>query len=570
MTLTGILQIILLFTMLLLLIKPLGIYLFRVYETTNPFPFFNRLEEKLLRWCYFRPEEQDWKAYLKSLLVFNFMGIVIVFCLERFQYYLPYNPENFTAVPWTLALNTAVSFVTNTNWQAYSGELTMSYFTQMAGLTWQNFVSAGTGITIFLALARAFSRHPKSTSDVFLGNFWVDLLRSVFYVFLPGAFILSLVFVSQGVIQNFSPALEITTLEGGRELISMGPVASQEAIKILGTNGGGFFGANSAHPFENPTPFTNFLQMLVMILIPASLTYVYGRMIHNQKQGWSILTAMLILSLAGVFLTAYFEAQPNPLLSALPLDQSLGNMEGKELRFGTLGSALFANLTTDTSCGAANCLHDSFSPGGGLILLLNILMGEIIFGGVGIGLFSMLIFILITIFIAGLMVGRTPEYLGKKIEGKEIRYAILFIAIYPLLILIGTALSVVLPSALSSLGNAGPHGLTEILYAYTSASHNNGSAFGGLNANTTWYNLTLTLAMLIGRFLPIYLGLSIAGLMVNKKIIQANIGTFPTQGTLFIGLLLGVILIVGALTFFPVLALGPFIEYIDLLQGRSF
>ncbi|MDI9634619.1 potassium-transporting ATPase subunit KdpA [Geitlerinema splendidum] len=570
MTFIGILQIALLFTALFLLIKPVGVYLYRVYETPSPFPLFNRLEGKLLSWCCFKSEDQNWKAYLKSLLIFNIMGIVILFCIQRLQHFLPFNPENFQAVPWALALNTAVSFVTNTNWQAYSGEITMSYFTQMVGLTWQNFVSAGTGMAVFLAFARGLSRHATSSQDILLGNFWVDLLRSVFYVFLPGAFIIALLFISQGVIQNFSPTLEITTLEGGRELISMGPVASQEAIKVLGTNGGGFFGANSAHPFENPTPFTNFLQMLSMILIPGALTYTYGKMIQSQKQGWSIFIAMVILSLIGILAVYYFESQPNPLFHEMPLNQTPGNLEGKEVRFGILGSALFANLTTDTSCGATNCLHDSFTPLGGLVLLLNILIGEIVFGGVGVGLFNMLLFIIISVFMAGLMVGRTPEYLGKKIEGKEVRFAILSIAIYPLLILVGAAISVLSPSALASLHNGGPHGLSEILYAYTSAAHNNGSAFGGLNANTSWYNLSLTFAMFVGRFFPIYLGLSIAGLMVNKKIIQPSAGTFPTQGALFIGLLIGVILIVGALTFFPVLAIGPFIEYIDLWQGKSF
>ncbi|MBL8675848.1 MAG: potassium-transporting ATPase subunit KdpA [Alphaproteobacteria bacterium] len=570
MTFIGILQIALLFTALLLLIKPVGIYLYRVYETPSPFPLFNRLESKLLNWCCFKSEDQNWKAYLKSLLIFNLMGIIILFCIQRLQHCLPLNPANFQAVPWALALNTAVSFVTNTNWQAYSGELTMSYFTQMVGFTWQNFVSAGTGMAAFLAFARGLSRHASSSKDILLGNFWVDLLRSVFYVFLPGAFIIALLFISQGVIQNFSPTLEITTLEGGRELISMGPVASQEAIKILGTNGGGFFGSNSAHPFENPTPFTNFLQVLSMILIPGALTYTYGKMIQNQKQGWSIFITMLILSIMGILTVYYFESQPNPLLQGLGLDQTPGNLEGKEVRFGILGSALFANLTTDTSCGATNCLHDSFTPLGGLILLLNILIGELVFGGAGVGLFNMLLFIIISVFMAGLMVGRTPEYLGKKIEGKEVRFAVLSIAIYPLIIFVGAAISVLSSSALASLHNGGPHGFSEILYAYTSVAHNNGSAFGGLNANTPWYNLSLALVMFIGRFFPIYLGLSIAGLMVNKKIIQPSTSTFPTQGGLFIGLLIGVILIVGALTFFPALVIGPFIEYIDLWQGRSF
>src|SRR3989338_2180920 len=570
MILLNTLQIAALFLCLLLLTKPVGLYLYRIYETSSPFPLLNRLEGRLLKWCCFKHDEQDCKAYLKSLLVFNFMGIMILFLLERFQGFLPLNPQNFPSVPWDLALNVAVSFTTNTNWQAYSGETTMSYFTQIIGLTWQNFVSASTGMTVFLALARGLSRHPTSTQDIYLGNFWIDLLRSVFYVFLPGAFLLALFFASQGVIQNFSPTLHISTLEGWQELISMGPVASQEAIKILGTNGGGFFGANSAHPFENPTPLTNFLQMLAMLLIPASLTYTYGKITQNQKQGWSIFLAMFVLAILGAFLISCFEAQPNPLLTSFSIYQSLGNMEGKELRFGTLGSAHYASVTTDISCGATNSLHDSFTPLGGMVLLVNMLVGEVIFGGVGIGLFSMIIFIIITVFIAGLMVGRTPEYLGKKIESKEIRFAILFMAIFTLVILVGTAAAVLPPQGLASIQDAGPHGLSEILYAFISATQNNGSAFGGLNANTTWYNLFLALAMLIGRYLPIYLGLAIAGLMVNKKIIHASPGTFSTQGPLFIILLLSVIIIVGALTFFPVLALAPLLEYMNLLQGKGF
>jgi len=505
-----------------------------------------------------------------SLILFNAMGVVILFLIEISQYYLPLNPQKYPAVPWDLALNTAVSFATNTNWQAYSGETTMSYFTQMTGLTWQNFCAAGTGIAAFLALARGLTHHATDEGDRTVGNFWVDLIRSILYVFLPGCFIFALILISQGTLQNFSPPLDITTLEGAKQSIAMGPVASQEAIKILGTNGGGFFNANSAHPFENPTPLTNFLQILAFVLIPAALTYTYGKIAKNSSHGWSLFSAMLVMAILGATFVYYFESQPNPLLNALPLNQELGNLEGKEVRFGVPGSSLFATLTTDTSCGAINSLHDSYTPLGGMVLLINMLLGEVVFGGVGIGLFGMIIYVIISVFIAGLMVERTPEYLGKKIEGKEVRFAILYVALYPLLILVGTSWSLLAPYGLSSLQNLGPHGLSEVLYAYASAAQNNGSAFAGLNANTLWYNLTLALAMFMGRFLSIYLGLAIAGSMVNKKIAMPSAGTFPTQGFLFIGLLIGVILIVGALTFFPVLILGPFVESISLQMGKTF
>ena len=570
MTLIGWLQIGVLFILLLALTKPLGLYLYNIYENPPRFTILRTLETRIFRLCGINNEQQTWKTYMFSLFLFNMIGIIVLFLIQTSQYFLPLNPQKCPPVPWDLALNTAVSFVTHTNWQAYSGETTMSYFTQMTGLTWQNFCAAGTGMTAFLALARGLAHHATDEEDKTVGNFWVDLIRSILYVFLPGCFIFSLILVSQGTLQNFSPPLEITTLEGMKQTLAMGPVASQEAIKILGTNGGGFFNANSAHPFENPTPFTNFLQILALVLIPAALTYTYGKNTKNSSHGWALFSAMVIMSILGVAFIYYFESQPNPLFSHLHLNQDLGNLEGKELRFGVAGSSLFANFATDTSGGPANSMYDSFSPLGGMILLINMLLGEVVFGGVGVGLFGMIIYVIISVFIAGLMVGRTPEYLGKKIEGKEVRFAILYVALYPLVILVGASWSILAPYGLSSLQNLGPHGLSEILYAYASATQNNGSAFAGLNANTHWYNLTLAFAMFIGRFLSIYLGLAIAGSMVNKKIAMPSTGTFPTQGLLFIGLLIGVILIVGALTFFPVLILGPFVESTYLQIGKTF
>lgn len=570
MTLSGWLQIGLLFTLILVFTKPVGLYLYYIYENKNSSKLRLSFEKRMFKLCGITTEGQTWKHYFFSLFLFNIIGLYIVFLIQLFQNYLPLNPQNLPSVPWDLALNTAVSFATHTNWQAYSGEIVMSSFTQMMGLTWQNFSAAATGMAVFFALTRGITRHAKSEADVTVGNFWVDLIRSILYVFLPGCFIFALFLISQGVVQNFSSTLEITTLEGVKQSLAMGPVASQEAIKLLGTNGGGFFNANSAHPFENPTPLSNFIETLALVLIPAALTYTYGKMAKNNKHGWSLFAAMILLSLIGVSLIYYFESQPSPLFNHLPLHQDMGNMEGKEIRFGIPGASMFANFATGTSGGPANAMYDSFTPLGGMILLINMLLGEVIFGGVGVGLFGMLMFVMITVFIAGLMVGRTPEYLGKKIEGKEVRFAILYVALYPLIILLGTAWSTLAPYGLSSLHNLGPHGLSEILYAYTSATQNNGSAFAGLNANTYWYNITLALAMFTGRFVPIYLGFSIAGSMVNKKIVFTSSGTFPTQGFLFVTLLIGVILIVGALTFFPVLALGPFIESVDLLQGKTF
>lgn len=570
MGLSGWLQIGLLFTLLLGLTKPLGLYLYNIYENHHGFARLTFFEERFFKFLHIERTGQDWKSYAYSLILFNMMGILILFLIEINQELLPLNPQHLPAVPWDLALNTAVSFVTHTNWQAYSGETTMSIFTQMVGLTWQNFCSAATGIAVFLALARGFSYKENSQADKTVGNFWVDLVRSIVYVLLPLSIVFSLFLISQGVIQNFSPTLTITTIEGAQQSIAMGPVASQEAIKLLGTNGGGFFNANSAHPFENPTPLSNFFQMLSLTLIPAGLTYTYGKMAKSSKQGWSLFAAMFIMSLVGAVAIYYFESQPNPLLSHLPILQEGGNFEGKEVRFGISGSSLFGNLATDTAGGSANSMYDSFTPLGGLVLLINMLLGEVVWGGVGVGLFGMLMFVILSIFIAGLMVGRSPEYLGKKIEGKEVRFAILYVALYPFLILLGAGWSVLAPYGLSSAQALGPHGLSEILYAYTSAAQNNGSAFAGLNANTLWYNLSLSLVMFIGRFFSIFLGLSIAGSMIKKKVVQNSSGTFPSHGILFIGLLMGVIFIVGALTFFPVLALGPFAEHLFAQQGKTF
>jgi len=570
MTFLGWLEISLLFLSVLILTKPLGLYLYSIYERPEPIKFLSAFENKVFYICGIKGEGQDWKKYTFALVLLNILGILIVFLIQRIQYYLPLNPRDLPAVPWDLALNTAVSFVTHTNWQAYAGETTLSYFSQMAGLTWQNFAAAATAMGAFFALARGITQHGQDEKNIVIGNFWVDFMRSILFVFLPGCFIFALVLVSQGTIQNFSSPQDLITLEGTQQTLAMGPAASQVASKLLGTNGGGFFNVNSAHPFENPTPFSNFLQMLALILIPAALTYTYGKIAKNQKDGWTLLFAMVILSVLGVACIYYFESFTNPLLSQLPLVHDMGNMEGKEVRFGLAGSSLYANLATDTSGGPCNSMYDSFMPLGGMILLINMLLSEVVFGGVGVGLFGMLMFVIISVFIAGLMVGRTPEYLGKKIEGKEVRFAILYVALYPLIILLGTAWSVFAPYGLSSILNHGPHGMSEILYAYTSAAENNGSAFAGLNANTPWYNLTLALTMFIGRFLSIILGLAIAGSMVNKKILAVSAGTFPTQGGLFIGLLIGVILIVGALTFFPILALGPFTEHLFLLQGKAF
>jgi len=573
MTANGWLQIVFFLLVILALTKPLGIYLYRVFEGEQR-PFRRTLgavERFLLRLSGLKqPAAQNWKEYTAALLVFSVLGILVTYFIQRLQHVLPLNPEKLAGPAEHLAFNTAVSFNTNTNWQSYSGETTMSYLTQMAGLAWHNFTSAAAGLGVALALARGLTRKPSEKDDKGLGNFWVDVIRSIVYVLLPISVIFTLILVSQGVVQNFAPYLHLKTLEGAAQVIPLGPVASQEVIKELGTNGGGFFNANSAHPFENPTPFTNFIEMVLLLCIPAALTYTFGRMAGNQKQGWAILAAMTVLLVAGITTAYASESRPSAALSAFPLDHGLGNLEGKEARFGVANSALWATITSGTSCGAVNSMHDSFNPIGGMIPLINIELGEVVFGGVGAGLFGILMFVLMSVFIAGLMVGRTPEYLGKKIEGREMKLAMLYILIFPLIILGFSAWSSVAGYGTSSLNNAGPHGLTEILYAYSSGAGNNGSAFAGLNANTPWWNTTLGITMLFGRFFMMIPVMALAGSMRGKRTVPAGPGTFPTHGLLFSGLLVSVILIVGALTFFPALSLGPVAEHFVAAAGKVF
>jgi K+-transporting ATPase ATPase A chain len=559
--------------LVLLTTKPLGIYMARVFEgDRRPFPrVLGPVERFLFRLSGVDPSaEQTWVGYAGSLLGFSVLSLLVTYAILRLQHLLPLNPQKLGAVdPW-LSFNTAASFTTNTNWQAYTGESTMSYLSQMAGLAWHNFISAAAGIGVALALARGLTRRQAPDAPRTLGNFWADVIRATVYVLLPLSLIFALLLVSQGVIQNFSAYREITTVEGARQVIALGPVASQEAIKELGTNGGGFFNANSAHPFENPSPFTNLVELWLIFAIPAGLTYTYGRMARNTRQGWAILAAMGVLFLGGAVAAHWAEAQPNQGLASLAVDHRGGNMEGKEVRFGTAASALFATVTTDASCGAVNAMHDSFNPLGGLVPLVNIQLGEVIFGGVGAGLYGMLVFVILSVFIAGLMVGRTPEYLGKKIEGREMKLAMLYVLVFPLIILGFTAWASVTQWGTSSLNNAGPHGLSEMLYAFTSGAGNNGSAFAGLNANTPWYNALLGLTMLGGRFLMIIPALGIAGAMVGKKVVQPGPGTFPTDGPLFTFLLVSVVLIVGALTFFPALSLGPIVEHFAGLAGKVY
>lgn len=572
MTVIGWLQALVLFGVLLALTRPLGAYMFQVYEgERQPLgSLLGPIERGLYRLCGVDPtREQDWKDYTGSLLLFSGVGLLVTYFLQRIQHLLPLNPQNLAAVGPESAFNTAVSFTTNTNWQGYVGETTMSYLTQMLGLNTHNFVSAATGMAIAIALARGLTRRLEPEAPRTIGNFWVDMIRSTLYILLPLSMVVALAFVGMGMIQNLAPYTELTTLEGAKQVLAMGPVASQEAIKQLGTNGGGFFNANSAHPFEGPTPLSNFVSMLLIFVIPSALTYTYGRMAKDQKQGWAIFSAMSILFFAGLVVCYWAEAQGNPALAGLGVEQSAGNLEGKEVRFGVAASALFAVITTDASCGAVNSMHDSFTPLGGLVPLVNIQLGEVIFGGVGAGLYGMLVMVILTVFLAGLMVGRTPEYLGKKIEAREIKLATLYILIFPLVILVLTAWSAVVPYGVSSLNNAGPHGLTELLYAFTSATGNNGSAFAGINANTPWYNVTLGIAMLVGRFLMIVPALAIAGSLVGKKTVLPGPGTFPTNGPLFTALLVAVVVIVGALTFFPALSLGPIVEHFLALNGPA-
>ena len=557
MTTQDIIQILFFFALLIGLTPVLGNYMSKVFMGQKHFmlPVFGWLEKLTYKFIGINSDEEtNWKSFTFNLLQFNLVGFAFVFLIQLFQGYLPLNPANLPNVSWHSAFNTAVSFVTNTNWQGYAGETTLSYFVQMIGLTVQNFVSAATGIAVLLALIRGISR--KTTDQ--LGNFWTDITRSILYVLLPLSILFAVVLVGQGVVQNFKSYETVQTLQGAAQVIPMGPAASQIAIKQLGTNGGGFFNANSAHPFENPTPFSNFLEMLSILLIPAALTYTYGKMVGSTRQGWTIFIAMLILLVVGLSISLYAEYSANPIFGNLPL------MEGKETRFGITNSVLWSTVTSAASNGSVNAMHDSLSPLSGMVAMINIMLGEIIFGGVGAGLYGMVIFIILTVFIAGLMVGRSPEYLGKKIEAFEVQMAIIAILAPSFVILLFTAWASVSNSGLSGLNNAGPHGFSEILYAFSSAAGNNGSAFAGLNANTVFYNLTLGFGMLIGRFGIIIPVLAIAGNMAKKKITPASAGTFHTDNGLFIGLLIAVILIVGGLTFFPALSLGPIIEHLLL------
>ncbi len=588
MTSAGVLQIFLFFALILLCAKPLGAYMARVFEGQRTFlhPALRWLEVLTYKVAGVKEDvEQRWTHYTASLLSFSIFGFLLTYVLQRVQGALPFNPQGFGAgnVTPDLAFNTATSFVTNTNWQSYSGESTLSYFVQMAALTVQNFASAAAGIAIAIALIRGFARQEKRT----IGNFWVDVTRATVYVLLPIAFITALLLVSQGVVQNLNSYTAATTIEGARQTIAQGPVASQEAIKQLGTNGGGFFNANSAHPFENPTPLTNLLSMFLIFLIPGALTYTFGRMVGDTRQGWAIFAAFSVMFLIGVFVCYGSEQSGNPLLAKLGLEttatagQPGGNMEGKEVRFGVASSALYATVTTDASCGAVNSMHDSYTPIGGLVPLFNIMTGEVIFGGVGAGLYGILLYCILAVFIAGLMVGRTPEYLGKKIEKKEVKMAMLAVIATAFSVLVFTAISSVISfpvkgywnapgAAIANLNNGGPHGFGEILYAYASGTGNNGSAFAGLSANTPWYNLTIGLAMWIGRFLFLIPLLAAAGSLAAKKKVPTSAGTFPTHGPLFVGLLVGTVLIVGALTFFPALSLGPVVEHYLMHSGRLF
>ena len=575
MTFNGWIQIALFSVIVTLLVKPFGGYMTHVFTGERTFlsPVLRPLERGIYRLCGVdEGQDQHWVTYAVAMLLFSVAGFVTLYALQRLQGILPFNPQGQTPVEESLAFNTSVSFITNTNWQSYVPETTMSYLTQMAGLTVHNFVSAATGIALAVALVRGFARRSART----IGNFWVDLTRCVLYVLLPISIVVGLFFVWQGMPQNLAAYSEATTLEGAKQLIAQGPVASQEVIKMMGTNGGGFFNANSAHPFENPNALTNLVQMILIFSIGAALTNLFGRMVGNQRQGWAIFAVMGLLFVAGIATVYSAEAPGNPAFAALHIDQAPsalqagGNMEGKEVRFGIANSALFSTVTTDASCGAVNTMHDSLLPLAGMVPMVNIMLGEIIFGGVGSGLYGMLIFAILAVFIAGLMVGRTPEYLGKKIEAKEVKMAMLAILILPLSILGWSALATVVPAGLAGPANSGPHGFSEILYAFTSVTGNNGSAFAGISANTTFYNTTLGLGMFMGRFLMIVPMLAIAGSLASKKIVPASAGTFPTTGGLFVGLLIGVILITGGLIYFPSVALGPIVEHFAMSAGNLY
>jgi potassium-transporting ATPase potassium-binding subunit len=567
MTAIGWIQIILFCAIIVALVKPLGWYMTRVFNGERTFlsPILRPVEVALY-WIGGVDEkrEQHWVTYTVAMLFFHVGGFLILYALMRLQAVLPFNPAEQSSVAEDLSFNTAISFITNTNWQNYGGESTMSYLVQMLGLTHQNFLSAATGIALAVALIRGFSRSSMRT----IGNFWVDVTRTTLYVLLPICVLYTIFLVWQGIPQTLGAYVEATTLEGGKQTIAVGPVASQVAIKMLGTNGGGFFNANAAHPFENPTALSNFVQMLSIFVIGASLTNVFGRMVGNQRHGWAILAVMGVLFLSGVIVTYWAEASGTASLEALGLGG--GNMEGKEVRFGIVASSLFAVITTAASCGAVNAMHDSFTALGGMIPLINMQLGEIIVGGVGAGLYGMLLFVVLAIFVAGLMVGRTPEYVGKKIEAREVKMAMLAILVLPLMYLGWTAVAVVYPTAVASMANAGPHGFTEVLYAYTSQTGNNGSAFAGLTGNILFYNITGAMAMFVGRFFMIVPAMAMAGSLAGKKSIPPSAGTLPTTGGLFVGLVVGVILIIGGLTFFPALALGPIVEHLAMSANNLF
>ena len=590
MTENGWFQIGLFLVVVLLFTKPIGVFLTRVFEREKTFldPLLRPVERLVYRICGVEESsEMRWTEYGAAMLSFSAVSLILLYLIERLQRWLPWNPQHFAGVPSDLAWNTAVSFTANTNWQAYTPETTMSYFTQMAGLAYHNFASAAVGIALALAVIRGVVRHESET----IGNFWVDLTRCFLWVLLPVSLVGSLVLISEGVVQNLQPYATVQLVEphiveteaaDGKivrqtvteQTIALGPTASQEAIKEFGTNGGGFFYANSAHPFENPTPFTNFFEMFLIFAVPSGLTYTLGRMSKAQGHGWAVWSAMAALFLIGVGAVYRAEASGNPLFAGVNQSvttmQSGGNMEGKEVRFGIANSALFATTTTDASCGAVNSMHDSYTPLGGMVPLVNIMLGEIIFGGVGSGLYGMLVFVILAVFIAGLMVGRTPEYLGKKIESFDVKMAMLSVLISSLTILVFAAIAVVARFGTSSISNPGPHGLSQILYAYTSATGNNGSAFAGINANTLWYNTSLAVAMLLGRFFVVIPILAIAGNLARKKMTPASLGTFPVNGPLFTVLLVSIILVVGALTFFPALSLGPILEHLLMLSGKAF
>jgi K+-transporting ATPase ATPase A chain len=574
MTANGWLQFALFCLILLVSVRPVGIYLARVLEGERTWlsPILRPFERLIYKLCGVESgKEMNWREYAFAVLGFSAVTLVVTYAIERLQGILPWNPQHLAAVGPDLAWNTAASFTTNTNWQSYTPETTMSYLTQMAGLATHNFWSAAVGIVVAVALIRGIKR----TSSATIGNFWVDMTRTLLYVLLPGSLIYALLLVAQGVPANLNAYTTAHTLEGQTQTIGQGPVASQEAIKMLGTNGGGFFNANSAHPYENPTPWTNLLQMLSIFIIPAGLTYTLGRMTGSPGHGWAVLAAMFVLFAAG-FTTVYWaESQPHPLIhGAAQMGGEVapaGNMEGKEVRFGIAASSLFSTITTDASCGAVNTMHDSLTPLGGMVVLINIMMGEVVFGGVGSGLYGILIMVVLAVFIAGLMVGRTPEYLGKKIEAYDVKMSMLYVLIFPLIILSLTAIFILSPNiGLSSLNNQGPHGLTEILYAFTSGAGNNGSAFAGLNANTWWYNVVLGFDMLFGRLFMMIPVLALAGNLAQKKSVPPSPGTFPVNGSLFTVLLVGIIVILSALTFFPALSLGPILEHLQLHAGKLF